>query len=261
MFQKLLDSVSDTIDRAKGSVEFVRVFEAAIADMQLSPTEIAALRTIVTDHGLTADDVRFHGEQVLKNAITRAKVDGMVTDAEQKTLDDIIALTQIPPQTAGGLLAQLALQRKMYALSRGVITPIANPGIQLRAGENVYWATPVGQYEERVVRRETVGRSSGVSFRIARGVSYRVGGSRGQSVPVTAMVEIARGNLVITDARVVFLGDRQTVAIDLDDIVGMNPYTNAIVIHTQKRKQPVQFTYRNPDEAEFVAQVLAYALR
>lgn len=261
MFKQLMDSISDSLKHAQGSAELQRVFTAAIADLVLTPTEISALRSVVTTHGLTTEEVRAIGEHILRQAITQAKADGAVSDTELKTLHDIIALTQIPTQTAGALLATFAVQRKMYELSRGVLAPIANAGIQLRAGEQAFWMTAVRLFEERVVRRETVGRSSGVTFRIMRGVSYRIGGSRGHSVPVTASVEVARGNLVITDARLVFLGDRQTVTIALDDVVGVDPYTNAIVVHAEKRKQPVQFFYQQLEEAEFVAQVIAHVLR
>lgn len=261
MFKQLVHSISDAFKHSQGIAELQRVFTAALSDLVLSPAEINALRSVVTTHGLTTDEVRAIGENVLRQAIAQAKADGTVSDAEMKTLQDIIALTQIPAQTAGALLATLAVQRKMYELSRGVLAPIADPGIQLRGAEQAYWLTAVRLFEERVVRRETVGRSSGVSFRIMRGVSYRIGGSRGHSVPVTASVEVARGNLVITDMRLVFLGDRQTVTIALDDVVGVDPYTNAIVIHAEKRKQPVQFFYQNLEEAEFVAQVIAHVLR
>jgi hypothetical protein len=261
VLQNVLSTISDAFTRAKGSGELQRAFGAAIKDMVLTPTEIAELRAIVTSHKLTADEVQTIGEGVLREAITLSKADGQFSDAELKTLQDIATLTQVPQQTLAGMVAQLGVQRKMYELSQGRIAPIPNPGIQLRAGENPYWSTPVRLYEERVVRRETVGRSSGMTFRIMRGVSYRVGGSRGHSVPVTASVEVARGNLTITDQRLVFMGDRQTVIVALDDVVGVDPYTNAITVHAEKRKQPVQFFYQNTEEAEFVAQVIAYVLR
>ncbi len=261
MFQQLVNSVKDALRRSQGKEALRDLFKTSIADMVLTPTEIQLLRAEVSAHGLTVEDVREVGTSILKDAVSTAKSDGLVTDAELKTIDDIVALTQITSPTVGEILSTLMIQRKMYELSQGIIAPIANIGVQLRAGEVGYWSEPVGLYEEKVIRRDTVGGSRGVSFRIMRGVSYRFGASRGHSVPVTATVEVARGDLVITSERIVFKGDRRTAIIAVDDIIGVDPYTNAITIHAEKLKLPMQFRYINTDAAELVAQIVAYAMR
>jgi hypothetical protein len=47
----------------------------------------------------------------------------------------------------------------------------------------------------------------------------------------------------------------------VDDIIGVDPYTNAIVIHAEKLKQPMQFRYLNAESAELVAQIVAFVMR
>ena len=193
MFQQFIDTFKDALRRSQGKEMLYTSFTGAIADMVLTPQEIQALRTDVSTHGLTADDVREVGTRILNDVAVAVKKDGMLSDSELKTIHDIVALTQIAPATVGELMQTLLTQRKLYEVSRGVITPITNSGVQLRAGELAYWSEPVGLYEEKVIRRETVGGSRGVSFRIMRGVSYRIGSSRGHSVPVTATVEVTGG--------------------------------------------------------------------
>ncbi|MFM2310555.1 MAG: hypothetical protein RLY87_2677 [Chloroflexota bacterium] len=261
MIQRFIDTFKDALRRSQGKEALYASFTGAIADMVLTPQEIMALRSDVSTHGLTADDVREVGTRILQDVAVAVKKDGMLSDSEIKTINEIVALTQIAPETVGALMQTLLTQRKLYEISRGVITPIHNTGVQLRPGENAYWSEPVGLYEEKVIRRETVGGSRGVSFRIMRGVSYRIGSSRGQSVPVTATVEVARGDLVITSQRVIFKGDRRTMAFALDDVIGVDPYTNAIVLHVERLKQPAQFRYINTESAELVAQIVAFVLR
>ena len=261
MFQQLIDSVKDAMRRTQGKEALRAIFRDAISDMVLTPHEIQLLRSEVATHGLSADDVREVGTAVLTDAVVFAKADGLVTDTDMKTINDIVALTQVSSTTVGELIGTMKLQRKMYELTRGVITPLTDAGIQLRAGELAYWVEQVGLYEEKVIRRETVGGNRGVSVRIMRGVSYRFGSSKGQSVPITATVEVARGELVITSQRIVFKGDRRTATIAVDDIIGVDPYTNAIVIHAEKLKQPMQFRYLNAESAELVAQIVAFVMR
>ena len=261
MFQKFVDSIKDALQRSQGKEALHEIFKTALADMVLTPQEIQSLRLEVTKHGLTVDDVREVGTRVLHSAAAAAKADGQLSDSELKTINDIVALTQISPQTVGELLNTMHTQRKLYELSRGVITPITLAGVQLKGGELAYWSEPVGLYEEKVIRRETVGGSRGISFRIARGVSYRFGSSRGHSVPVTATIEVARGDLIITSHRIIFKGDRKTMTIALDDVIGVDPYTNAVMIHAEQLKQPAQFRYHNSESSELVAQILAYVMR
>jgi len=92
----------------------------------------------------------------------------------------------------------------------GDIAPLEPPaGMMLKRGEAVYLAAAGSLYEERVVRRRIQGGSQGVSIRIAKGLSYRVGASRGVAVSEREAVAVSDGELVMTNARVVFLGDRK----------------------------------------------------
>jgi hypothetical protein len=169
-------------------------------------------------------------------------------------------LTNVPNETLGELLSVLFVQRRLYEVSQGRLTPITVTGLNLYANEKAYWAEPVTLYENKMVRRESVGRSHGVSLRIMRGVSYRIGGSKGQSMPIYEDVAVAQGQLIFTNQRVVFKGDRRTMMVMLKDVIGADPYTNAIVMHTNTSKQPLNFHYVRPESAELVAQILTQLL-
>ncbi|MFW5828187.1 MAG: hypothetical protein ACOCU4_08845, partial [Alkalispirochaeta sp.] len=82
-----------------------------------------------------------------------------------------------------------------------------DPPVMLKKGEEALISMPHGVdlYEERV-RHEYQGGTAGFSFRVAKGVSFRVGGFKGQRVPVTEQKHIDSGALVITNKRVVFNG-------------------------------------------------------
>lgn len=85
-------------------------------------------------------------------------------------------------------------------------------GAMLAPGESLYYKIDHAScVEVRRQRGHTVGQSSGMSFRIAKGVSYRVGVSKGRYVPgPEAPTEIDRGTALITSKRVVFTGPRAT---------------------------------------------------
>lgn len=261
MIQQFIQSIKDSLARAQ-HVESVRqAFVSAVADLHLDSKEIAALRSEVTQHQLTAEEVREIGVHVLHDVAQRVKQDGIVTDSEVALIQQIVQLTQVPSNQLGDIMATLYLQRKMYEVSQGKLTPITVAGINMLTGEHAYWSEPVTLYEERVVRRETVGRSRGVNIRIMRGVSYRIGGSRGQSMPVYGDVPVASGELVLTNQRVLFKGDKKSIALLWRDVMGIDPYTNAMTIHSAKVKQPLRFFYGRAESAELVAQIASYLMK
>ena len=251
MFDKLIQSIKAGIQDAQELEAVRQLFVQAISDMTLDVNEMGKLYR---------EQIHELGVYALRDVIQRAKSDGRVDDAEMQLIQQIVTLTNVPNETLGELLSVLFVQRRLYEVSQGRLTPITVTGLNLYANEKAYWAEPCTLYENKMVRRETVGRSHGVSLRIMRGVSYRIGGSKGQSMPIYEDVAVAQGQLIFTNQRVVFKGDRRTMMVMLKDVIGADPYTNAIVIHTNTSKQPLNFHYVRPESAELVAQILTQLL-
>lgn len=261
MIQQFIQTIKSSLARAQ-HIEAVRqAFVSAVADLHLDSREIASLRAEVAQHQLSADEVREIGMHVLHDVAHRIKQDGVVTDGEVALMQQIVQLTQVPSNQLGDIMATLVIQRKMYEVSQGRLTPMQVAGVNLLAGEAAYWSEPVRLIEERVVRREMVGRNQGVNIRIMRGVSYRIGGSRGQSMPVYGDVPVAAGDLILTNQRVIFKGDKKSIALAWRDVIGIDPYTNAITIHSGKAKQPLRFFYARNETGELVAQIAAHLMK
>jgi hypothetical protein len=81
-----------------------------------------------------------------------------------------------------------------------------------KKGELVFLHMPgAGLIEPRRLPGQWVGGYSGFSFRVMKGVSYRVGGTRGtyaQGAETQQMID--QGDAIVTNQRVVFLGSKQT---------------------------------------------------
>ena len=95
-------------------------------------------------------------------------------------------------------------------------------GVVVKPGERVFLiAEGAALIEPRRLPGHYEGGSSGVSFRIAKGVSYRVGQSRGTYVQGAEVpTPIDNGTVVITDKRVVFSGMKATREWAFTKLVG-----------------------------------------
>ncbi len=111
-------------------------------------------------------------------------------------------------------------------IHRGVL-PSINTNQLMMVGDEVC------HYAERAIRvtekrtKHYEGGSQGVSIRIMKGVTYRVGKNKG--VPVEDISNIkTKGLLYITDKRIVFVSDEQAFEKKFKLLTACVPYSNAV---------------------------------
>ena len=101
--------------------------------------------------------------------------------------------------------------------------------------------------EPRAVRR-IAGGYGGPSFRVTKGVYFRVGAVGAQSEFNEELRDIDQGVLTLTNKRIVFSGAKRAVNIDLRKIVSVEPYSNGIALRRSDRQKTQYFT--GIDQAE-----------
>jgi hypothetical protein len=134
------------------------------------------------------------------------------------------------------------LGRLMVAkLNDGRLTVIEAPQLLTKKNEVVHLEIGAALLKEVAIREWQAG-SRGVSFRIAKGVSYRVGNTRGKSVVVgTEQLVEDVGILSVTSSRVVFTGDRKSMEIPFSKLLDMKVFPDAIVFHASNRQRSPMF--------------------
>ena len=143
----------------------------------------------------------------------------------------------------------------MIQLKEGNI-PIRMGGeapIILKKKEDLIFALPnTSLWEPRAVRR-TTGGYGGPSFRVAKGVYFRVGGFRAQSESHKELRTIDQGALTLTNKRLVFSGAKRTINIDLRKIISVEPYSDGIALRREGKQKTQYFT--DIDQAELTITV------
>ena len=106
-------------------------------------------------------------------------------------------------------------------LNDGRLPTMDSSHLIAKKDEVVHFETSAALLKE-VALREFRGGSQGISFRVARGVRYRVGAMRGHMVTVGTQVEVAdTGILSVTSQRAAFLGGRKTIDMPYTKLIGM----------------------------------------
>jgi hypothetical protein len=150
--------------------------------------------------------------------------------------------------------------RLLDEIQKGNVPEIQVANLITQKGERVYWKEPSSLTEEKVIRRGYEGGSQGFSFRIMKGVSYRVGAHRGNLITETGMVSVSMGDFIISDRRIVFRGNTKSFSIKLDKILDVQCYSDGIKIFENNKTKPRLIQFFNSNNGDVVGSILSYSI-
>lgn len=122
-------------------------------------------------------------------------------------------------------------EQAMQEMLAQPLTEIKPKQALLKSGEKAYGSVFANLQEVQTVGYS--GGTSGVSLRVAKGLTVRTGSIRAHAVK--GAVIVASGELVITDRRVLFAGDRKSFDIPLENILNVTNYSDGFGFHSSKK--------------------------
>jgi hypothetical protein len=94
-----------------------------------------------------------------------------------------------------------------------------NGPINFQKGEVFIWAFNDAIYYEEVTERTNVGASNGLSVRIAKGVYYRVGAFKGQTLVKSSLKAKYGGTLILTNKNIIFYSKEKSMRFPYSKII------------------------------------------
>jgi hypothetical protein len=243
----------------KDKKAFFAALMSAADDGKFTDAEIKQIQSRYKELGLTQKDLKGIRAQAYNAAFIAAKSDGVVTAEEETELANLQQFLMIPEHEIETSKRELARLRLLTEIQNGNPPTVSVPNIILQKSEIVYISEAGDILEERVVRRRYEEGSQGVSFRIAKGVTYRVGAQRGHIVTDKAAIPISSGELVITNKRVIFRGDTKSFSLRLDKLLELNFYSDGARLTDDKGK-PRIIRFSDVENVDIVGAILSYAI-
>jgi hypothetical protein len=120
----------------------------------------------------------------------------------------------------------------------------------------IYVFFNVGLYEYKTKTEYQAG-SRGVSLRIAKGISYRIGAVRGERISNDVQEFIDYGTLAITSHNLYFHSQKNTFRVSHEKIFGIQASKESVIISRDgNRGKPVEFVVNDP---VFLVNILKHA--
>ena len=258
-FSGISKKIGEMWQRAKDKQEFFADLMRAAEDGKLTGKEITQIETRFKELMLTDDDLRKVRALAYAAALYAAKSDGSVTAKEEKEIAKIQQFLNIPDAEIAKSKKELARLRLLCEIQDGNPPSITVKNIILKKNEKAYWTEPASILEERVVKRGYQGGSHGVSIRIVKGVSYRIGGHRGQLVIDKAVIPVSNGELVITNNRVIFGGSTKSFSIGFDKLLEFYMYSDGVRL-TDDKGNPRIIQLADKANIDVVGATLSFAI-
>jgi hypothetical protein len=171
-----------------------------------------------------------------EQAVDHFLEDGQLDELEEERLGEFRTRFSLSQDQLNGQGAYSRLVRG--AVLRDVMNGVVPERVQVQGSlpfnfqktEKLVWLFPDAKYYEDRKRRQYVGGYNGASFRIAKGVYYRVGAFKGHPVETTETVFFGSGLLGVTNRHVYFSGGGKSFRIRHDKIVSIEPYSDEVGI-------------------------------
>lgn len=260
IFQTIVNKYKDAKQKSLNKKDFKKALLQAVNDGKITKEEIDELDKKKSEFGLTDEDVKGMRAEIFAAAFSATKEDQQVTKDEEQELEKIQKFLGLADDEIQHNKKELARLRLLNEIQQGNMPTVQVTNLIMQKGEKAYWIEPATLAEEKVLRRKYEGGSQGMSFRVMKGVSYRVGGHHGHITSETGVVAVSSGELIITSKRAVFRGDNKSFAVKLDKILDIQLFTNGLQFSENNRSKPRLIKFAQQGNHDIIGAVLSYAI-
>lgn len=260
IFNTIINKYKVAKQKVLNKREFKELLLRAVEDGKLTKDEINELEKQKSNLGLSDEDIKNMRAEIFAVAFSVAKDDKQITEEEEKDLKEIQKYLGLADHEIQSSKKELARLRLLNEIQKGNLPTVSIINLVTQKDEVVYWSEPAILAEEKVIRRRYEGGSQGVSFRVMKGVSYRVGGHRGHIVSETDLVPVSDGELIATNRRIIFRGDGKAFAIKLDKILDIQIFTNGLQFSENNKSKPRMVKFKQEGNHDIIGAILSYAI-
>lgn len=204
------------------------------SDGKITDTELERINQLAQQYNIEQKDFNKVKIDAFQMAFKAVMSDGVLTRAEMDNILEVQQVLQVFDHEIPKEYAVLKLHQELREIQDGRLPTIHIGGLILKDNEIAHFAIQANLVEEKVVSRTYQGGSAGVSFRVAKGVTFRVGNQRGKMVSQTGLVDVDSGYFIMTNKRFMFKGSKKSFAYTFKQLVGYTVYNDGMHLHSSR---------------------------
>lgn len=245
LFRSIHKECAAQRDRARKDIDLAFQNVMLVERPPAPPTFRAIIEKLGNDAQLTPNELRAKVLSGLVIALDAALTDFNLSENELgrfNTIVDAFALDAAAFDEAG-IKQKLVQALILKDLSEGrpstrvqLSTPLP---IALKRGEAIQWLFNNVTLREPRTSYHYQGGSHGVSIRLMKGVSYRVGSHRGQRISTTEVVTVGSGSMAVSTNAVYFMAGASSKKVSLSGMVSVDAFDDGVIVTPSRGKQQI----------------------
>lgn len=250
-FQRFKDAGQAVVDKRK----LKSLLLEWVDDGVLTTSELAEIRAVIEETGIDKGVLAEWSDEILNRAIDSITLANLSTE-RINSIDQIAEFLGVHVVSVPKQIQRLNRWKYITGIREGTLPVKEAENVVLRKGEIVHWVEPAKLWEERVVSRRYEGGSSGVSFRIMKGVTFRTGTMRGQLITDTADIPISEGNFIITNHRLIYQGEAKSFETKYEKILDLHNHLDGIRYSESNKQKPRKLEYSSSN-GDIIVEILS----
>jgi len=235
---------------------------AMISDNILTAEEKAEMYDLAAKLEISKDIVdKANNTNALKAyqaALNSAISDRRLSDEEENELKKLVENLGVADEAIKKETGKidLAYFKLLHNVENGNLPEIASKELPLQKNEICHYITKATKLENKVVTVGHTGGSRGVSLRVMKGVSYRVGNFRSEPIKKEVTFRFP-GTLTITSKRIIFTAVKKGFSIPIGKLTNFEPFADGAGLQKDSQYHLMQFEGR---QTELVGLIITAAV-
>lgn len=231
-FKQAMKTDNEIIMKSRKALQEYESRLLAICEQPLiNDADTRQLVDYISQNDLTERQIQGFSHKAFKKHYSVIMEDNLLTESELASVNHLLDFLKPKHALIQKELSEIAKHTTLREISVGVLPTVATSIVALKREEIAHFVVGASLREERVISRGYQGGSHGVSIRIAKGVTYRVGQNRGKMVSETGIVDVDSGSFIITNQRLIFVGNKKSFSYDYKKLLAWNVYSDGISLN------------------------------
>lgn len=233
------------------------VMFSAISDRIITTNELRHIVELCNQSNLSADEIYFLRLEAFQAAVYMSIADKRVSEEEEAALYHTHSVLQLSQDVFDEAERKISKYRNLYEIEHGNLICFAVDNNLLNEGENCHWIADAVLMEAKAIGSTGIDDVSGA--RIKKGITYRVGTSKGHLYSETNLVPVTKGKLYVTNQRMIFSSKDKSFDIPYSKIVDLSLYSDGMKFLVNDSDKPYLFKTVKGEDSEAVGLLLSYA--
>lgn len=257
LFGNIVNKVKEAKLDVTNKLDFRKKLLEICSDGKITDSELSLINELAARYNIEEEDFNKVKIEAYKTAFKAVLGDGILTEEERQNIYEVQQVLQVSDAEIPNEVAILNIHNQLREIQFGRLPVISNSGLILKSGEIAHFIINADLLEERVISRNYQGGSSGVNFRVAKGVSFRVGQQKGRMVSKTGIVAVDNGDFIITNQRMMFKGRKKSFNYSFNKLIGYTVFSDGLDINSEDGKTR-SLSIKQPYNADVLELMINY---